>query len=246
LTNGRSDGNGRSGRISSVLSSWFESLDRVELIATTVLAIAAIATAWSGFQSAKWSGEQAIAFSEASAARTESTRASTEAGQLTQIDVGLFLEWLSAIESERQAGVEVIVPGEPYVPDPGTLHGFLFDRFREEFRPAMDAWLASNPLIDPSAPGSPFEMDEYRLDASDRADELLATAEQRAGDARQANLTSDQYVLTGVLFALVLFFAGVSSKLNRSRNRSIMMMLALIGLVYGISSVLLLPIQSPF
>lgn len=230
----------------SVLASWFESLDRVELIATTVLAIAAIATAWSGFQSAKWSGEQAIAFSEASAARTESTRASTEAGQLTQIDVGLFLEWLAAIEADRQIGAEVVVPGEPYFPDPDTLHGFIFDRFRDEFRPAMDAWLASDPLVDPDAPRSPFEMEEYRLEAADRADELLTVAEGRAADAREANLTSDQYVLTGVLFALVLFFAGVSSKLNRSRNRSIMMMLAIIGLAFGIGTVLLLPIQSPF
>lgn len=243
----RPDGSGRSGRtVWSVLASWFESLDRVELIATTVLAIAAIATAWSGFQSAKWSGEQAIAFSEASAARTESTRASTLAGQLTQIDVGLFLEWLDAIEADRRTGAEVVMPGETYVPDPNTLHGFIFDRFRDEFLPAMNAWLASDPLFDPDAPRSPFEMEEYRLEAADRADELLMLAERRAADAREANLTSDQYVLTGVLFALVLFFAGVSSKLNRSRNRSIMMMLALIGLASGISTVLLLPIQSPF
>lgn len=237
---------GSTGPVLSRLGSWFESLDTVELIATVVLAVAAIITAWSGFQSAKWSGEQAIAFSEASAARTESARASATAGQLVQIDVGMFIDWLSAIESEQRAGADVIAPGRPYVADPATLHGFLFARFRDEFVPAVEAWIAADPLVDPDAPKSPFEMDEYRLEASERAGELLTTAEARAADAREANRISDQYVLTGVLFALVLFFAGISSKLRQSRNRSIMMLLAITGLLGGIVVLLSLPIQSPF
>ena len=246
MSNAPVDDRSEQGPVLSRLTSWFESLDTVELIATTVLAVAAIATAWSGFQSAKWSGEQTIAFSEASAARTESTRASTTAGQQVQIDVGLFTDWLAAVETERRAGDLVIAPGRPYDPDPGSLSGFLFDRFRPEFVPAIDAWLDTDPLVVTDAPASPFEMDEYRLAALERADELLTRAEARAADARRANQTSDNYVLTGVLFALVLFFAGVSSKLRRSRNRSIMILLAIVGLVAGIATVLSLPIQAPF
>ena len=234
------------GPVASRLGSWFESLDRVELIATVVLAVAAIAPAGSGFQSAKWSGEQAIAFSEASAARAESTRASTTAGQLVQIDVGMFVNWLAAVEADRSAGTLVVAPGRPYVAEPGTLHGFLFARFRDEFVPAVDAWLEAQPLFDPDAPKSPFDMDEYRLEAADRSAELLAEAEERAAAAREANRISDQYVLTGVLFALVLFFAGISSKLKLSRNRSIMMVLAITGLLAGVVTVASLPIQSPF
>ena len=65
-------------------STLWASNDRVELVATIVLAVATILTAWSGFQSGKWGGEQAVNFSEAGAARTESTRTDTLAGQLTQ------------------------------------------------------------------------------------------------------------------------------------------------------------------
>jgi hypothetical protein len=36
----------------------------VEFIATFVLALATVATAWSGFQSARWGGEQSTKFSQ--------------------------------------------------------------------------------------------------------------------------------------------------------------------------------------
>jgi len=230
----------------SRLTRWFDSLDRVELVATVVLALAAIATAWSAFQSSKWSGDQAILFSEASAARTESARASATAGQLTQIDVGVFVDWLAALDTDVRSGAVEIAAGQPYQPDPDTLSGFLFSRFREEFRPAVQAWLDTAPLTDPNAPKTPFEMPEYTLEAAMQADALLVEAEEKAAGARRANQNSDNYVLTGVLFALVLFFAGVSSKLKRRRNLSIMMGLAVLGLVTGIVTVLLLPIHALF
>lgn len=61
-----------------------------EILSATLLAVVAIGTAWSGFQSAQWGGIQSIKFSRASSLRVESTRASTLAGQLVTIDVILF------------------------------------------------------------------------------------------------------------------------------------------------------------
>lgn len=43
---------------------------RLDLVATVVLALAAAATAWSGFQSAIWSGVQADNFARAAAFQT--------------------------------------------------------------------------------------------------------------------------------------------------------------------------------
>jgi hypothetical protein len=73
----------------------------VEFIATFVLALATVATAWSGFQSARWGGEQSTKYSQAGALRTESTRASTKAGQLVQIDIGLFTNWINAYAEDN-------------------------------------------------------------------------------------------------------------------------------------------------
>jgi hypothetical protein len=53
--------------------------------------------------------------------RTESTRASTQAGQLQQIDVGLFTNWINAYAADNQRLVE-----------------FYQQRFREEFKPAFE------------------------------------------------------------------------------------------------------------
>jgi hypothetical protein len=175
---------------------------RVELFATILLAVAAVATAWSSYQSARWSGVQAIDFSNANAARVESTRASTEAGQLTQVDVITFTQWVDA-----------------YAAKDDKLADFYFDRFRDEFKPAVKAWVALRPLKNPKAPPTPFAMPEYRLAAQKQADRLTAKAETEGAAARESNQRSDNYVLAVVLFAAALFFAGISTKLPSPRYK---------------------------
>ena len=46
----------------------------VELVATVLLAVATVATAWSGYQSTRWNGEQSKAVSRSNALRIESGR----------------------------------------------------------------------------------------------------------------------------------------------------------------------------
>ena len=175
---------------------------RVELLATILLAIAAVATAWSSYQSARWSGVQAIDFSRANASRVESTRAATEAGQLTQVDVLTFTQWVNAYAAEDH-----------------RLANFYFDRFRSEFKPAVHAWIATHPLDNPKAPPVPFAMPAYKLAAQAESEKLLTEAEESTAEARQSNQRSDNYVLAVVLFAASLFFAGISTKLNAPRQR---------------------------
>ena len=83
-------------------SRWDRWEPLAEIIATVILAVATVATAWSGYQSARWGGEQSTKFSQAGALRTESTRASTKAGQLAQIDVSLFTNWIDAFAADNQ------------------------------------------------------------------------------------------------------------------------------------------------
>lgn len=225
----------------------FGSGDRIELIATIVLAIATVLTAWSAFQSAKWSGHQSINFSEAGAARTESTRADTTAGQLTQIDVAMYIDWVAAIFDDLESGAITIVSGDTYEPTRGTLSGFIYLRFRSEFKPYVDSWLASDPVNNPDAPSSPFAMvgpdgePLYELEASKEARALVALADENAAEARQDNQNSDNYVITMVLFASVLFFAGMSSKLLKPRNRMLALGFGIVLLVVGMSILTTLP-----
>ena len=73
-----------------------------EVIVTVVLAFATLATAWSGYQAARWGGEQSTSYSQAGALRTESTRASTQAGQQVQVDIGMFANWINAFAGGDQ------------------------------------------------------------------------------------------------------------------------------------------------
>ena len=216
--------------------------DRLELVATVILAIATILTAWSAFQAGKWGGQQSINFSEAGAARTESTRFDTAGGQLVQIDVAMYIDWVSALFDDIESGAITLTDASGYEPTPLTRSGFLYLRMREEFLPALEAWLATDPVNNPEAPKSPFDLDEYVVAARVEADRLADLADEKALAAREANQNGDNYVLTMVLFASVLFFAGVSSKLIKPRNRAIVLGFGVLMLIAGIVIILSLPI----
>lgn len=220
--------------------------DRIELIATIVMALAAIATAWCAFQAGKWSGIMSIDFSAANGARVESTRADGVANTQLAIDVDVFTSWLDAVAAEIDEGTTPPVARGGYVPREGTLSAFYYERMRDEFKPGLEAWLATEPLTNPDAPASPFTMEEYQLAAAEEADDLLVRAEELRQEALEANQNGDNYVLTTVGFALVIFFAGVSSKLAERRNRWIAIGLAGVLFTGGVIAVILLPVVPPF
>ena len=174
----------------------------LELVATVLLAVATVGTAWSGYQASRWNGEQATAFSRAGATRVESSKADSLANSQTQIDVATFTQWVDA-----------------YAQNQTELADFYYMRFREEFRPAMEAWVATRPRMNPDAPLTPFVMPEYQLEAREDADRLEAEAEGWSATARQDIQRATNYVLCVVLFAAVLFFAGMSTKLQSPRLR---------------------------
>ena len=78
-------------------------INPVEIVATVLLALAAVATAWSGYQASRWNGEQAKAFSRGNAARIESARASGLADTQTEIDVATFTQWVNAYARQDES-----------------------------------------------------------------------------------------------------------------------------------------------
>ena len=69
------------------------------------------------------------------------------------------------------------------------------------------------------APRTPFVMPEYRLAARAEADRLDQTAEALSAEVRRDIQRSSNYVLGVVLFAVALFFAGMSTKLTATGLR---------------------------
>ena len=178
--------------------------DRVELVATVLLAVAAVATAWSGYQATRWNGEQAKASSRTNALRIDAARAQGLAEAQKQVDVATFIQWVDA-----------------YAQNQGELTEFYEARFRPEFQPAFAVWLATKPLTNPDAPKTPFVMPQYRLAAEVEAERLDAEAEVSAAEVRRNIQRSSNYVLGVVLFSVALFFAGTSTKLTNPRLRAV-------------------------
>jgi hypothetical protein len=176
--------------------------DRLEVATIVLLGLAAVATAWSSYQSSRWHGEQAKATSQTNAIRIEAARAQGLAEADTQVDVTTFTQWVDA-----------------YARDDAELAAFYYARFRPEFKPAVRAWIATRPLKNPDAPLSPFAMPNYKLAATAEADRLDTEAQASAAVVERDIQRADNYVLGVVLFAVALFFAGMTTKLKAPRLR---------------------------
>ena len=193
-------------------------LDRLEIAAVVLLAVATVATAWSGYQATRWGQEATLAQKASNSARIKASRASDLANSQTVIDVSVFEQWVDA-----------------YAHNDTFLADFYYARFREEFKPAVDAWIATMPLQNPDAPLTPFAMPEYVLAArqeAEKQDEITAvnSAEVEPNLQRQAN-----YVLCVVLFAMALFFAGMST---RASNRTLRLIVLGFGCAVFIGTII--------
>jgi len=196
-----------------------------DILSAVLLAAVAIGTAWSGFQSAQWGGIQSTQFSKASGLRVESTRASTMAGQLVTIDVILFEGWVDAFVAEDQ-----------------RLLDFYESRFRDEFIPAFEAWVAADPQNNPDVPSQPFLMEEYQVALMQEADQLEVEASALFVEGEEANQTSDDYAFSTVLLATVLFFAGIATRFEWQPIRWVLLAIGIGLLVFGVFNLLSLPI----
>jgi hypothetical protein len=199
------------------------------LLATILLATAAVATAWSTFQSGRWRGSQAVDTNKAQAARIESSEAHTRAGQLMQIDIAVFIQWVNARAAHD-----------------AKLAQFYRGRFRTELGPAFAAWLASRPFTNPNAQSSPFVMPQYRLADTVKAERLAATATVKSTAAGNANQRADDYLLALVLFASSLFFAGISTKLKSLRQREVVLGLGWLIFLASVVWIATLPVTFSF
>jgi hypothetical protein len=190
--------------------------DRLELLATILLAVAAVATAWCSYQATRWNGQQTKQSGTTNRLRLEAARAESLAEAQAEIDVATFTQWVDAYALGRT-----------------ELADFYYKRFREEFKPAMDAWIAARPLKNPNAPLTPFAMPQYRLAAKAESERLDAEAHESSGIRDRDIQRQSNYVLGVVLFAVALFLAGMSTKL---RSRKLRIALLACGYVVFLST----------
>ena len=214
------------------LKQWIERLRRLrglsDIGAVVVLSLATLATAWCSYQSARWSGIQDFRLNAADQRRRDASRLEVQAAQLHTLNGALFVQFISA----RKRGET-------------ELAEYLRQRFPPAGRMALEAWLDTDPLTNPDAPKHPFVMPEYQLPASTKAEAMRQAGEVQWRDARQANANSDNYVLLSVLFAAVLFFAGICTKLPTPRTRRATLGIGVALFLLGVGMLAFFPIAPP-
>jgi hypothetical protein len=199
---------------------------RLELFAVVLLSLTTLATAWSGYQAARWSGEQSQSYARASATRIKAQQQSTAAGQERIGDALLFNGWLNAHDTGH-----------------AQLAATYERRFRPEFRPAFLAWRAQHPDTNPAALPGPQYMPEYRPAAAAQAAKLDTVADGLYTEGTDSKANDDHYILSTVFFAAVLFFAGISLRLLWRPLRITVLGMAAVLLTGGLVYVLSLPIS---
>lgn len=196
----------------------------VEFASAIVLALATALTAWCGYQAAQWDGEQARAYTEAIDSQLEAARLDGSAAMQTSIEIGVFTQW-----------------AEAYFLGEDDFADFLYQRFPPSLAISTEAWLATKPLTNPDAPPSPFAMPDYNQPASEAAQASRDLAEEQFNQANEYNEISDQFVLLTVLFATVLFFAGVSGKFQWRVLDMAMLIMGVIVMLVGFTIILRSP-----
>jgi len=174
----------------------------LSIIEAVVLSVVALLAAYSGFAAAKWSTESSVTLAHASALRTKSNTADVEAIVTRTLDSVSFNAWFTAFVAGNKRAEQLAV-----------------NRLRPGYRPAFDAWLATDPAHNPNSPPGPSYMPQYVVPQQAQANKLTAQADEEFTTGSDAGGTADKYVRDTVFLATVLFLIGISGhvKLHQAR-----------------------------
>lgn len=192
----------------------------LEIAEAIVLAIVAIATAWSGYQAALWTGHQAELYALANRYRVQAEGAAAYGNQERLYNALTVVEWLKAEATGNQ-----------------KLADMFERRFLPDFLPAFNAWKKTDPLNNPKAPAGPQLMGEYRNPKLDEAAKLSEQSGETFERGNHARDTSDDYVRVTVVLATVLLLMAISQRFKTHFVRvglAVVAALLLCGPIYRI------------
>lgn len=164
---------------------------RLELAAAILLGLAALAAAWTAYQSGKLGGDESEAQAEANAALVDANFFYNQGNQQLAADNQLFLTLIEAEQSGQEDFAAFIEEG-------------VMD---DNLRAAVAYWRESDAV-------TPFDDDDdnpYRVEAFEAADEEQARSDAAFERAAEIGERGDTYDLAGVLLAVSLFIGGIGT-----------------------------------
>ena len=198
--------------------------EMIEIIEALILALVAVATAWSGYQAAEWAGKRAELYAKANRLRVTAEGLATLAGQERIYDSDTFNSWLAAKLDGKAQTAE-----------------FFERRFRHEYRPAFAAWMSTDPFNNAQARPGPIFMPDYHNAKHEQFLVLTNQAAEMADEGTKSGETGDQYVRITVLLATVLLITAIGQRFRFKVVRVGFMILACLLLCLPLWQLLMLP-----
>jgi hypothetical protein len=196
----------------------------IEILEAALLAVVVVATAWSGYQAAKWDGRQAQFYANASAIRIKADEHLTAGGQQRLLDVSTFNTWIQVTTNGQE-----------------DLAALYERRFSPEFQVAFQAWLATDPFNSPDAPPGPSFMPEYVNPEIAQGEAMNDEASRVFDEGTEARRRAEDYVRTTVVFATVLFLLALSQRFKLRNVRVGVVAVAGALMIYGAVLILAFP-----
>jgi hypothetical protein len=173
-------------------------LDKVEFVAAFLLGLAAIAIAWSTFQSELWGGQQDEAYTESVRQANKAVDLLQAADTIRTLDQILFVEVLtSGVCDEGERGDEIACDQ-------------ILANMSDEGAAAVDEWLTGNV-------SNPLKSSAYIDTFSGQGEEAKLVSQQFFEEGGEANEHGDNYELASTILTAVLFFAGIAAVLDDRR-----------------------------
>ena len=165
----------------------------LEVLAVALLGVATIGSAWCGYQATRWNGEESDLARESSRVQVEAARQFGLATQIVSYDTNTISQYANAAAADNT----------------GLQSFYRETLIRPEFLPILDRW--EEQVAAGSTPENLLSDQEY-LDAQLAPyRETEAQAEALSLEAQEAGNLADDYVLTTLILASALFFAGLTT-----------------------------------
>jgi hypothetical protein len=190
-------------------------IETIEILEAIILAIVALATALSGYQSALFDGESSKEYATSSRLRVEATDAQLTANQQLIYNSSTFTAWLQAYDAGDK-----------------SLKSLLEKRFLPEYKKAFEDWVKLAPWTDPSTPPGPRFMSSYHDPLEEKAAELNKEASHAFEQGVKTRATGEQYVRVTVLLAAALFLTAIGQRFKIRGVRYSVNIVAGLVLVY--------------
>ena len=165
----------------------------LEVLAVVLLGVATIGSAWCGYQATRWNGEENQLARRASDLQVEAAREFGLATQIVSYDSNMIAQYARAVSEGDE-----------------RLQQFFKDSLiRPAFLPTLEQW--EQEVVDGGSPRNLISDEEYLDEQLSGYRDTEARAQAMTVEAEEASSNADDYVLTTLLLASALFFAGLTT-----------------------------------